>query len=43
MSPAIYFVTGETLIVDGRVSRYGDNQALKSTDFENRAERGPGL
>ncbi len=41
VSPAGRFITGETLMVDGGVSRYGSNQALKSSDFPHRREKGP--
>ena len=41
VSPAARFVTGETLMVDGGVSRYGSNQALKPSDFVHRGGRGP--
>ncbi len=41
VSPAGRFITGELLMVDGGVSRYGSNQALKPEDFEHRGERGP--
>jgi citronellol/citronellal dehydrogenase len=41
VSPAGRFITGETLMVDGGVSRYGSNQALKSSDFVHRGEKGP--
>jgi len=41
VSPAGRFITGETLMVDGGVSRYGSNQALKSSDFIHRGEKGP--
>jgi citronellol/citronellal dehydrogenase len=41
VSPAGRFITGETLMVDGGVSRYGSNQALKSSEFPHRGERGP--
>lgn len=41
VSPAGRFITGETLMVDGGVSRYGPNQALKSHEFVNRTEPGP--
>ncbi len=41
VSPAGRFVTGELLMVDGGVSRYGSNQALKSSDFTHRKSRGP--
>ena len=41
VSPAARFVTGETLMVDGGVSRYGSNQALKPGDFVHRGEKGP--
>lgn len=41
VSPAGRFITGETLMVDGGVSRYGPNQALKSHEFVHRTEPGP--
>lgn len=41
VSPAGRFITGETLMVDGGVSRYGSNQALKSSEFPHRGEWGP--
>ncbi len=41
VSPAGRFITGESLMVDGGVSRYGSNQALKSSDFTHRRNRGP--
>ena len=41
VSPAGRFITGETLMVDGGVSRYGSNQALPSDAFTHRAELGP--
>lgn len=41
VSPAGRFITGETLMVDGGVSRYGSNQALKGEDFVHRGELGP--
>jgi len=41
VSPAGRFITGETLMIDGGVSRYGSNQALKSDDFAHRGEKGP--
>lgn len=41
VSPAGRFVTGETLMVDGGVSWYGSNQALKGSDFQHRGETGP--
>jgi citronellol/citronellal dehydrogenase len=41
VSPAGRFITGETLMVDGGISRYGSNQALKSSDFSHRGELGP--
>jgi citronellol/citronellal dehydrogenase len=41
VSPAGRFITGETLMVDGGVSRYGSNQALQSSDFIHRGEKGP--
>ena len=41
VSPAGRFITGETLMVDGGVSRYGSNQALKPEDFAHRGELGP--
>ncbi len=41
VSPAGRFITGETLMIDGGVSRYGSNQALKSDDFTHRREKGP--
>jgi citronellol/citronellal dehydrogenase len=41
VSPAGRFITGETLMIDGGVSRYGSNQALKSDDFTHRGEKGP--
>lgn len=41
VSPAGRFITGETLMVDGGVSRYGSNQALQSSDFVHRGEKGP--
>lgn len=41
VSPAGRFITGESLMVDGGVSRYGSNQALKPEDFPHRRERGP--
>lgn len=41
VSPAGRFITGETLMVDGGVSRYGSNQALKGEAFPHRKELGP--
>ena len=41
VSPAGRFISGETLMVDGGVSRYGSNQALKPEDFRYRRELGP--
>ena len=41
VSPAGRFITGETLMVDGGVSRYGSNQALKPEDCPHRHGRGP--
>jgi len=41
VSPAGRFITGETLMVDGGVSRYGSNQALKPSDFPHRTSVGP--
>ncbi len=41
VSPAGRFITGETLMVDGGVSRYGSNQALNPEDFKHRGEKGP--
>ena len=41
VSPAGRFITGEVLMVDGGVSRYGSNQALKSSDFPHRGALGP--
>ncbi len=41
VSPAGRFITGETLMVDGGVSWYGSNQALKGSDFKHRGETGP--
>ncbi len=41
VSPAGRFITGETLMVDGGVSRYGSNQALPGASFPHRAELGP--
>lgn len=41
VSPAGRYITGETLMVDGGVSRYGSNQALKGSDFKHRGETGP--
>ena len=41
VSPAGRFITGETLMVDGGVSRYGSNQALKGSDFGYRTTPGP--
>jgi citronellol/citronellal dehydrogenase len=41
VSPAGRFITGETLMIDGGVSRYGSNQALKPSDFPHRRTLGP--
>ena len=41
VSAAGRFITGETLMVDGGVSRYGSNQALKGSDFGHRTTPGP--
>ncbi len=41
VSPAGRFITGETLMVDGGVSRYGSNQALPPEAFKYRSETGP--
>jgi len=41
VSPAGRFITGELLMVDGGVSRYGSNQALHPEAFTERAGRGP--
>jgi len=41
VSPAGRFISGESLMVDGGVSRYGSNQALKPENFRYRNERGP--
>ncbi len=41
VSPTGRFITGETLMVDGGVSRYGSNQALKGEAFPHRKEIGP--
>ena len=41
VSPAGRFITGETLMIDGGVSRYGSNQALKPSDFPHRQTLGP--
>ena len=41
VSPAGRFITGETLHVDGGVSRYGSNQAINAEGFPERAGRGP--
>lgn len=41
VSPAGRFITGELLMVDGGVSRYGSNQALHPEYFPERGERGP--
>jgi len=41
VSPAGRFVTGEMLMVDGGVSRYGSNQALPPEAFRHRGEKGP--
>ena len=41
VSPAGRFITGETLMVDGGVSWYGSNQALRGLDFKHRGETGP--
>ncbi|MEM7017121.1 MAG: SDR family oxidoreductase [Pseudomonadota bacterium] len=40
-SAAGRFITGELLMVDGGVSRYGSNQALHPEAFPERGERGP--
>ncbi len=41
VSPAGRFITGETLFIDGGVSRYGSNQALNADQFPERTGRGP--
>ena len=41
VSPAGRFITGETLCIDGGVSRYGSNQALNADQFPERTGRGP--
>lgn len=41
VSPAGRFITGETLCIDGGVSRYGSNQALGADQFPERGGRGP--
>jgi citronellol/citronellal dehydrogenase len=41
VSPAGRFITGETLMIDGGISRYGSNQALKPSDFPHRRTLGP--
>jgi len=41
VSPAGRFITGETIMVDGGVSRYGSNQALPGEAFPHRKELGP--
>ena len=40
-SPAGRYITGEIVMVDGGVSRYGSNQALHPEEFPERSERGP--
>jgi citronellol/citronellal dehydrogenase len=41
VSPTGRFITGELLMVDGGVSRYGSNQALHPEAFPERGGRGP--
>jgi citronellol/citronellal dehydrogenase len=41
VSPAGRFITGETLMVDGGVSRYGSNQTFPSEAFKHRGGKGP--